>query len=144
MVDLDGLLAAIGLHHSGRTDEHTLLDIGHFCRDDRNKHRIVGDRQFHLGAIAVLDHVNRTFDAFDGAADADGFLWPTPARLMQIKAKLAANMRCIVPDIAIPGFANALRDAICKHQQYPDIPDQKTAANLKSLTHRNRRAPIRS
>ena len=27
-----------------------------------------------LGAIAALDHVNRPFDAFDGAADADGFL----------------------------------------------------------------------
>jgi hypothetical protein len=65
-------------------------------------------------------------------------------KMMQIKAKLAANMRCIVPDIAIPWVRQRVERRYLQHQQYPDIPDQKTAANLKSLTHRNRRAPIRS
>jgi hypothetical protein len=53
-------------------------------------------------------------------------------------------MRCIVPDIAIPWVRQRVERRYLQHQQYPDIPDQKTAANLKSLTHRNRRAPIRS
>jgi hypothetical protein len=49
-------------------------------------------------------------------------------------------MRCIVPDIAISWVRQRVERRYLQHRPYPDVPDRKTVANLKSLPHRNRRA----
>src|ERR1700730_18392273 len=52
-MDLDGLLGAVLRHHASRADEHALLDVGHFGRDDHDKQWIVGQCQPQLRAVAI-------------------------------------------------------------------------------------------
>jgi hypothetical protein len=103
-MDLDGLLGAVLLHHASRADEHALLDVGHFGRDDHDKQWIVGQCQPQLRAVAILDHIDRALDALDRAADPDGFLRRC-GQSDAVEMKLAAaSTRRAMPDMDIlPG-----------------------------------------
>ena len=71
-VHFDLVQTAIRLRHRRHSDKRVLFDVGQRCFDDAGNLRIIGERQFEFGAVAGLDHINRTIDALDRAADASG------------------------------------------------------------------------
>src|SRR5579871_979257 len=73
-VNLDRLLAAIGLGHAGGADELARLDVGHGRLHDRHIEVRIDDGELDLGAVAILHDIDRAVDLLDRAADAQRFL----------------------------------------------------------------------
>ena len=67
-MNLQGLLAAIGLRHAGHTDERVLLNVGERRLDDAAHGRVVGELDLVGLAVAGLHRDDRPVRGFYRAA----------------------------------------------------------------------------